>query len=79
MKFQRLKRTPLVLAVSVLALVCGLRALHFDFPERLERMTYDLRVRAARSFPAATATNLAFVSIEESSIAAVKNLSLIHI
>ncbi len=73
MKLQRLKRTPLVLALSVLALVCGLRALHLDFPERLERMTYDLRVRAAHNFPAATATNLAFVSIEESSIAAVKN------
>ena len=73
MKLSRLKRTPLVLAVSVLALVCGLRALHLDFPERLERMTYDLRVRAAHNFPDATATNLAFVSIEESSIAAVKN------
>ena len=73
MKLPRLKRTPLILAAVVLALVCGLRALHLDFPERLERMTYDLRVRAARNFPAATATNLAFVSIEESSIAAVKN------
>jgi class 3 adenylate cyclase/CHASE2 domain-containing sensor protein len=72
-KFKRLKRTPLILALAVLALVCGLRALPLDFPERLERMTYDLRVRAARNFPAATATNLAFVSIEESSIAAVKN------
>jgi class 3 adenylate cyclase len=72
-KLSRLKRTPFLIAASVLALVCGLRALHLDFPERLERMTYDLRVRAARNFPTATATNLAFVSIEESSIAAVKN------
>ncbi len=73
MKLQRLKRTPFLIAAAVLALVCGLRALHSDFPERLERMTYDLRVRAAQHFPTATATNLAFVSIEESSIAAVKN------
>jgi class 3 adenylate cyclase len=72
-KLQRLKRTPLFIAAAVLALVCGLRALHLDFPERLERMTCDLRVRAAHNFPAAAATNLAFVSIEESSIAAVKN------
>jgi len=72
-KLQRLKRTPFLIAAAVLALVCGLRALHSDFPERLERMTYDLRVRAAQHFPTATATNLAFVSIEESSIAAVKN------
>ncbi len=73
MKLQRLKRTPFLIAAAVLALVCGLRALHFDFPERLERMTYDFRVRTAQHFPTATATNLAFVSIEESSIAAVKN------
>ena len=73
MKFKRLKRTPLILALSVLALVCGVRSLQLDFLERLERMTYDLRVRAARHFPAPAATNLAFVSIEESSIKAVQS------
>jgi CHASE2 domain-containing sensor protein len=36
-------------------------------------MTYDLRARAALHFPAPAATNLAFVSMEESSITAVKN------
>jgi class 3 adenylate cyclase len=36
-------------------------------------MTYDLRARAALNFPAPAATNLAFVSMEESSITAVKN------
>ncbi len=36
-------------------------------------MTYDLRVRSALHYPAPIATNLAFVSMEESSIAAVKN------
>ena len=73
MKFKRPKLTPLLIALSVLALVCGLRALHLDFPERLERMTYDLRVRAARHFPAPAATNLAFVAIEESSVKAVQS------
>jgi class 3 adenylate cyclase/CHASE2 domain-containing sensor protein len=72
-KFKRLKLTPLVLALAVLALVGGVRALHLDFLERLERMTYDLRVRAARHFPAPVATNLAFVAIEESSIRAVQS------
>ena len=71
MKIKRPKLTPLLIALAVLALVCGLRALHLDFFERLERMTYDLRVRAAQHFPAPTATNLAFVSIEEASIKAV--------
>jgi class 3 adenylate cyclase/CHASE2 domain-containing sensor protein len=60
-----------VLAVSVLALVCGIRLLQLDFFERLERMTYDLRAQAALRFPAPAATNLAFVSVEDSSIAAV--------
>jgi class 3 adenylate cyclase/CHASE2 domain-containing sensor protein len=72
-KFKRLKLTPLILALSVLALVCGVCALHLDFFERLERMTYDLRVRAACRFPGPVATNLAFVAMEESSIKAVKS------
>ena len=72
MKFKRHKLRPLLIALAVLALVCGVRALRLDFPERLERMTYDLRVRAAhRWFTAPVATNLAFVSIEESSVKAV--------
>ena len=73
MKFKPLKPAPVILAVAVLALVCGVRLLRWDFPERLERMTYDLRVRAAQKFPAPAATNLAFVAIDEASIAAVKN------
>ncbi|MGA2179278.1 MAG: adenylate/guanylate cyclase domain-containing protein [Verrucomicrobiota bacterium] len=73
MKFKPFKRAPVILTVLVLALVCGVRLLRLDFFERLERMTYDLRARAALHFPAPAATNLAFVSMEESSIAAVKN------
>src|SRR5580698_3784220 len=34
-------------------------------------MTYDLRAKAALNFPTPASTNLAFVSIEESSISAV--------
>jgi adenylate cyclase len=72
-KFKPFKRAPVILAVFVLALVCGVRLLQPDFFERLERMTYDWRVRAALRYPAPVATNLAFVSIEDSSIAAVKS------
>jgi class 3 adenylate cyclase/CHASE2 domain-containing sensor protein len=71
--FKRLKRTPLILALGVLALVCVGWRLHLDFPERLERLTYDLRVRAAQKFPAPAATNLAFVAMEDSSIAALRH------
>ena len=76
MKLKPLKRAPVLLTLAVLALVCGLRLAGLDFFERLERMTYDLRARTALHFPAPAATNLAFVSIEESSITAVKNGSV---
>jgi class 3 adenylate cyclase/CHASE2 domain-containing sensor protein len=71
-----LKRAPVILAVAVLALVCGLRLLRLDFFERLERMTYDLRAKTALHFSAPVATNLALVAIEDSSIVAVQNGSL---
>jgi class 3 adenylate cyclase/CHASE2 domain-containing sensor protein len=72
-KFKPLKRAPVILAGFVLVLVCGVRLLDLDFFERLERITYDFRVRAALRFPAPVAANLAFVSMEDSSIAAVKS------
>src|SRR6185312_14526319 len=59
-----------------MALVCGLRLADFDFFQRLENVTYDLRVKTALQFPAPVATNLAFVAITESSIEAVKNGSV---
>jgi len=71
--FKPLKRTPVLLAVAVLLLVCDVRLLRLDFFEGMERMTYDLRVRAAQRFPSPVATNLAFVAVEESSLAAVKS------
>ena len=73
MKFKPLKPVAVLLALAVLALVCGLRLAGLDFFERLERMTYDLRVRTALHFPAPAATNLVFACIEESGIKAVKN------
>jgi len=39
----------------------------------MERITYDLRVRSALNFPGPVATNLAFVSLEDSTIEAIKN------
>jgi len=72
-KFTRPKRAPVALAIIVLGLVCGLRLINPDFLERMERMTYDLRVRTAQKFPAPCATNLAFVSMEDSSIAAIRH------
>jgi class 3 adenylate cyclase/CHASE2 domain-containing sensor protein len=72
-KIKPLKPAPVLLALAVLALVCGLRLAKLDFFSRLEWMTYDLRARTALYFPAPVATNLAFVAISEDSIKAVKN------
>ena len=76
MKFKPLKRMPVVLALSVIVLVGVVRCLDWDLFERLERMTYDWRVRAALHFPAPAATNLGFVYIDEESVKAVWNGSL---
>ena len=62
-----------ILALTVLACVCGIRCLNPDFLDQLERMTYDWRVRAAQRFPAPVASNLAFVSMEDSSISAIRH------
>ena len=68
----RLRRGPVILAVSVLLLVCGLRLWNPDLLEQFECKTYDLRVRTAQSFPAPIATNLAFVAMDDSSIKQVR-------
>ena len=57
----------------MLAVVVVVRFCQFEFLERLERYTYDLRARAALHFPSPAATNLAFVEIAESSLVAVQN------
>jgi class 3 adenylate cyclase/CHASE2 domain-containing sensor protein len=73
-KLQPLKRTPVLLALAVLVLLGAVRVLlpgcfpRWDEPERLERMTYDVRAQAALHFSAPAATNLAFVAMADSSI-----------
>lgn len=76
MKFKPPKRAPVILAVAALALVCALQTTHLDFFERLKGMSFDMRARAALHFPSPIATNLAFVSVEDSSIKAVQNGSV---
>ena len=73
MKLKRLKQTPVLIAVIVLAMVCLTRLLQLDAFERLESLTYDWRARLATRFPSHTATNLGFVFINEDSIRAVKS------
>ena len=68
MTFKPLKRIPVLIALSVIVLVCAVRVARVDFIERLERMTYDMRVREAFKFSPSVSTNLGFVLIDESSI-----------
>src|SRR6185312_13080378 len=78
MKFKPVKLAPALIAVGVILLFCFLRLLHLELFERMEKMTYDWRVRQALRFPAPTATNLAFVAIDDASIAYVKTNHLPH-
>jgi class 3 adenylate cyclase len=72
-QFKRPKRTPVILALTVLACVCGIRLLNPDFLDQLECKTYNWRVQAAQKFSPPVASNLAFVSMEDSSISAIRH------
>ncbi len=73
MKLKPVKRIPVLIALGVIAVVCGVRLLRLDFVERLECMTYDMRAREALNFAPSVATNLGFVFIDEGSIDYVRN------
>lgn len=73
MKLKPFQRVPVLIASGVILIVCLLRLIDFDFFERLERITYDMRARQALKFTPAVATNLGFVFIDETSIAKVRD------
>ncbi len=76
MKLKPLKLAPGLIAFGVIAIFCLLRLLQLPFFERLERLTYDMRVREAAKHSPLVATNLGFVFINEDSLKAVWNNSL---
>ena len=72
-KFAPHKLTPLLLTLTVVAVVALVQFLPtwvpgFDVAQRLEWMTYDWRVRQAFERPAAVATNLAAIFIDNDSL-----------
>ena len=67
-KLKTLKRAPVYIAAGVVGAVCLVQALHLDFFERLEDMTYDWRVRQAVKYSREVSTNLGFVNISEQTI-----------
>jgi class 3 adenylate cyclase/CHASE2 domain-containing sensor protein len=71
-----LKRIPALIALGVIVLVCLVRWRQLGFFERLERITYDMRVREAVKFAPPVATNLGFVEINDESVVKVANGSL---
>jgi class 3 adenylate cyclase/CHASE2 domain-containing sensor protein len=75
-KLKPFKRVPVVVACGVIAIVGLASWLRLAGFERLERLAFDLRVRAALHFHPAVATNLGFVFINEESVKRVWNGSL---
>ena len=73
MKRKRLKQSPVLIAVGVLAILVLTQVLRVEFLERFEVITYDWRARQALRFPTPTATNLGFVFIDDKSIVEVKS------
>lgn len=72
MKLKRLKQAPVLIALSILVLVGLARLFQLDLFERVERITYDWRVRQALKFPSPIADNLGLVYIDDETIKAVK-------
>ncbi|HZR17187.1 MAG TPA: adenylate/guanylate cyclase domain-containing protein [Verrucomicrobiae bacterium] len=70
------KLIPGLVALGVILVVSVASCLRLDFFERLERMTFDMRVREALRFSPIVDTNLGFVFIDEDSIRSVRNGSL---
>ena len=68
MKLKPVQLAPALIAVFVIALTSLARLHHFDLFERLECMTYDMRVREAIRFAPNVETNLGFVSISDQTI-----------
>ncbi len=71
-KRKPIKPIPVLITLGVITLVSLVRWWHLSFFDSLERMTYDLRVRAALKHASSVATNLGFVFIDDASIAFVR-------
>jgi class 3 adenylate cyclase/CHASE2 domain-containing sensor protein len=70
-----LKSPTFFIAAPVILIVCLLEISHFPYLNRLEWMTFDLRVRLAHHFPGATsdsAANIGLVEITDKTIYEVK-------
>jgi class 3 adenylate cyclase len=61
-------RSLVFIATGIIGLMCLIQMFHFEYIERLEGMTYDLRVREALWHSTPTATNLGFVAISDETI-----------
>ena len=75
-KFKPLKLVPALIVLSVVVGFSLIRIMDWDLFERLECMTYDMRLRQALRSPSPVSTNLGFIFIDEDSIRAVQDRSL---
>lgn len=76
-KLSTVKKPHILITASVIIVVCLVHIYHHEFLERLERITYDWRVRqGANSASATVATNLGFVPISDQSLKSINNGSL---
>lgn len=73
MKLSRTRITPVFSSIVILIGLCAFRFLEVSLFDRLEAVSYDLRVRSAQGTSDSSATNFGFIYIDDVTIAAVKN------
>jgi class 3 adenylate cyclase/CHASE2 domain-containing sensor protein len=71
-----IKLVPALIAITVIALTSLVRLVDLEFFDRLERMTYDWRAKAARHFPAPVFTNFGVVYISDDTIATIQDAKI---
>jgi len=76
MQLKSVKPTAISIAAMVIVTVCLLALVRPDVLERLEHITFDIRVRTTQGFTPPVVTNFGFVFISDDSIAAVNDGSL---
>jgi class 3 adenylate cyclase len=68
-----LKHAPVWIAAVVIAFTCVAQSIRHDFIERLERMTFDWRVRLAARHSPVVSSQLGFVYIDDDTIDLINN------
>jgi class 3 adenylate cyclase/CHASE2 domain-containing sensor protein len=72
LKLKASSLAPLWIAIGVILAVCAVRVVNPEIPERLELLTYDIRVRQGIKFSPGASDKFGFIYIDEQTLDAVR-------